>query len=940
MTSINGLTNPFENSILNMNLTQLEKDKLLANYSDAISQGYEPPASVLDEIAALLVSGDLSTEAQARLQELTDLIMAEIGPVITSDGGGDTAQVAVDENTSLVTTITALDQYSLNDGAEALSYSIIGGADAGLFTIDAATGALAFAVAPDFEVPVDFGGDNIYDVNVQVNDGALLLDTQAIQVTVADLNDNAPVITSGAAFGIDEKSSAVTTVTATDADAVGTLGFAIAGGADAGFFTIDAATGALAFAAAPDFEVPGDDGGDNVYDVTVEVSDGVQSDSQALQVTVADVNDNAPVITSGAAFGIDENLTAVTTVTATDVDTVGTLSFAIAGGADAGFFTIDAATGALAFAVAPDFEALADDGGDNIYDVTVEVSDGVQSDTQAIQVTVADLNDTAPVIISGAAFGIDENLTAVTTVTATDADTVGALSFAIDGGADAGLFTIDAATGALAFAAAPDFEAPGDVGGDNAYDVTVKVSDGVQSDTQAIQVTVADVNEGPPPPAHFGAVMNGIDAEDFSGFSVSSAGDVNGDGYDDMLIGAQYADPNGSDSGETYLVYGAASGIPASLDLSTLDGTNGFVMNGIDAFDHSGRSVSSGGDVNGDGFDDMLIGALFADPNGNASGETYLVYGAASGIPASLDLSTLDCSNGLVMNGIDAHDGSGRAVSSAGDVNGDGFDDMLIGADQASPHGNQSGETYLVYGAASGIPANLDLSSLDGSNGFVMNGIDAHDGSGRSVSSAGDVNGDGFDDMLIGAHLSPLGDFSGETYLVYGAASGIPASLDLSSLDGNNGFVMNGIDAYDFSGFSVSSAGDMNGDGFDDMLIGAFLADPNGSHSGETYLVYGAASGIPASLDLSSLDGSNGFVINGIDGGDRSGFSVSSAGDVNGDGFDDMLIGALGADPNGITSGETYLVYGGESILDAFDLADGVQDGSIELSGVTEAFAV
>ncbi len=211
------------------------------------------------------------------------------------------------------------------------------------------------------------------------------------------------------------------------------------------------------------------------------------------------------------------------------------------------------------------------------------------------------------------------------------------------------------------------------------------------------------------------------------------------------------------------------------LELSALDGSNGFVLNGPAFEDFTCNAASRAGDMNNDGVADLLVGAYRSDVNGYESGAAYVVFGSAGlGSSGVLELSTLDGSNGFRLNGESSNDFVGAAVSAAGDINRDGFDDLLIGANGSNANGYKSGVSYLVYGGpdvgASGV---VELAELDDSSGMVLLGAARSDYSGRSVSGAGDVNADGADDILIGAWMAdPTGSRAGESYVVFGNGPG------------------------------------------------------------------------------------------------------------------------------------------------------------------------
>ncbi len=354
----------------------------------------------------------------------------------------------------------------------------------------------------------------------------------------------------------------------------------------------------------------------------------------------------------------------------------------------------------------------------------------------------------------------------------------------------------------------------------------------------------------------------------YLGWSVSGAGDVNGDGYADVVAGAINYDDGQTDEGAFFVYHGSPSGISSTAAAMVQSDQDLALM---------GWSVSGAGDLNGDGFADLIVSAPTYDNGETDEGVAYVYHGSASGISTTPAAMVEPDQPGFIL---------GYSVSGAGDVNRDGYADLIVGVTSYTNGQAGEGGAFIYHGGPAGISTTAAA---------IVESDQPYAQMGTGVSGAGDVNGDGYGDVIVGAyHYDDTQPDAGAAFVYHGGPSGIStiaATLVSSSYP------------YAYMGHSVSGAGDVNGDGFTDVIVGAGSYASGETEEGVAFIYHGSASGISI-LPATGLEHDQAYAY--------MGHSVSGAGDVNGDGFADVIVGASQYD-SGNTNEGVALVYHGNS---------------------------
>jgi hypothetical protein len=418
----------------------------------------------------------------------------------------------------------------------------------------------------------------------------------------------------------------------------------------------------------------------------------------------------------------------------------------------------------------------------------------------------------------------------------------------------------------------------GDVNGDGFGDVIVgaQLFDNGQTDEGRAFVHLGSASGLTMAPA---SAVESNQANAQFGWSVASAGDVNGDGFGDVIVGAQLFDNGQTDEGRAFVYLGSASGLTViSSDAGVLAPAWTAESNQVGA--QFGWSVATAGDVNGDGYGDVIVGAYLFDNGQTDEGRAFVYLGSASGL-------ALGAAWTAESNQANAY--FGCAVASAGDVNGDGFGDVIVGAYGFSNGEADEGRAFVNLGAASGPSTAAAWTAESNQVGAEF---------GYSVASAGDVNGDGFGDVIVGAYTFDNGETDeGRAFVYLGSASGLSTAAAWTAESNQTSALF---------GSSVASAGDVNGDGYGDIILGAWLFDNGETDEGRAFVYLGSASGLSTAAAWTTESNQASALF---------GYSVASAGDVNGDGFGDVIVGAVRFDNGQTDEGGAFVYLGSASGL-------------------------
>jgi hypothetical protein len=445
----------------------------------------------------------------------------------------------------------------------------------------------------------------------------------------------------------------------------------------------------------------------------------------------------------------------------------------------------------------------------------------------------------------------------------------------------------------------------GDVNGDGLSDVIVgaHLYDNGQADEGRAFVFHGSAT-GLSPAANWTAESDQAGAR--LGFSVATAGDVSGDGYGDVVIGASLFDNGHTDEGRAFVYLGSATGLPGGPNAGP--GDAGWTAESDQGGAQLGISVATAGDVNGDGFSDVIVGAWLHD-NGQADeGRAFVYHGSATGLsggpnagPGDADW-TAESNQGFARFGL--------SVGTAGDVNGDGFSDVVAGAWLYDNGQADEGRAFVYHGSATGLPGGPNAGPGDAD--WTAESDQASAQLGFSVATAGDVNGDGFSDIIVGAWLYDNGQGDeGRAFVYHGSATGLSGGPGADPNDAD--WTAESDQASAQLGVSVATAGDVNGDGFADVIVGAKVYDNGQTDEGRAFVFHGSATGLSGApwADPNDAD----WTAESDQASAQLGVSVATAGDVNGDGFSEVIVGAYLHDNGQTDEGRAFVFHGSASGL-------------------------